>query len=441
MSRGEDPMGLGRWSYIILRGKGSKKIAIITAYNVSPSRGDTTANQQQTRLLSSYIRQNNLPISAHPHRQFILDLQSWIETLIQEGHEIILALDANETYNPEVPVPPHKLVHKLGQLTLDKHHDGKLATLVSTCGLKDPLAVQHPERPFPPSYFRGTNRIDFILVTPNLMGAVLCTGSLPLYSLMQGDHLPYYVDLDASTAFADSAYEIQRPVGRCLKLHDPRIVERYKDYLYEQISYHKILEKHEALKAISEAGKWTPEATALYQTLDGIITRVMITAERKAGTTYSTKYDWSPTLKALVQAHRFWKLKFKHSKGQAVATGTLQHTLDESNLSQEALQVTSQAKIIEGMRSTYQSMITHRKQHKELRASHSEQLAEAIVLHRSPNLHHESAQHIREELKLEVLKQISTRENIRRSYPEPPSTHGLKSCGYPRRQCQGPEPG
>jgi len=37
----------------------------------------------------------------NPHRQFILDLQAWLQNLIQEGHEIILALDANESYNPD----------------------------------------------------------------------------------------------------------------------------------------------------------------------------------------------------------------------------------------------------------------------------------------------------------------------------------------------------
>lgn len=191
MARGKDPLGLGRWSYVILRGKGYKKIAVITAYNVGPSRGDTMANQQQHILLSAHIRQHNLPVSPHSHRQFILDLQSWIEAIIKDGHEIILAMDANEAYNPDVNVTPHPLTHQSGKITLDKKHDGKLATLISTCGLKDPLAVQHHERPFPPSYFRGQNRIDYILVTPQLMSSVIRSGSLPFYSIFQGDHRPY----------------------------------------------------------------------------------------------------------------------------------------------------------------------------------------------------------------------------------------------------------
>ncbi len=129
------------------------------------------------------IREQNLPIAPHPQRQFILDLQAWIEHLIQTEHEIILALDANETYNPDEPGVVRPLTYQTGQLTTNKFHDGKLSTLIASFGLCDPLAKQHPDRPIPASYFRGTNRINYILVTPKLLETVQCSGSLPMYSL------------------------------------------------------------------------------------------------------------------------------------------------------------------------------------------------------------------------------------------------------------------
>jgi hypothetical protein len=46
-AKGEDPMGLGCWSYIMLNGTGNTKITIITAYNASPASGDGTFFQQQ----------------------------------------------------------------------------------------------------------------------------------------------------------------------------------------------------------------------------------------------------------------------------------------------------------------------------------------------------------------------------------------------------------
>ncbi len=35
LERSEDPLGLGRWSYLTLRGKGAVKITIVTAYNAT----------------------------------------------------------------------------------------------------------------------------------------------------------------------------------------------------------------------------------------------------------------------------------------------------------------------------------------------------------------------------------------------------------------------
>lgn len=41
VAKGEDPLGLGRWSYVTLRGKGETKITVVTAYNACQSSGDT----------------------------------------------------------------------------------------------------------------------------------------------------------------------------------------------------------------------------------------------------------------------------------------------------------------------------------------------------------------------------------------------------------------
>ncbi len=279
--------------------------------------------------------------------QFILDLQAWLESLIQTDHEIILALDANEPYNPDIPACHHPLLYDPSKLTLDKTHDGKLATLIATCGLKDPLAEQHPERPFPASYFRGKNRIDYILTTPRINSAVLRSGSLPYYSLFQGDHRPYYVDLDAAVAFADNAYEISRPHGRGLQLKDPRIVTKYTSTLYEQLSYHKIWDKEREFKQAANTQEWTSHHTEQYQRTDTIVTEVMLSAERKAGRQYSTRFDWSPTLKQAVQDYRFWKLKLKQTRCLKVSPSVLAKYHKEANLPEDVLsQVVTEAEAV-----------------------------------------------------------------------------------------------
>jgi hypothetical protein len=448
IGRGEDPHGLGRWSYVILRGRGTTQVVVITAYNVSQRyemvRGERTAYKQQHRILSQHIRDNNLPIAPHPRRQFILDLQSWIEHLIHTNHDIILAMDANESYNPDVPCTAKPLHYNQGQHTLDKSHDGKLATLIATCGLCDPLALQHPDRPFPPSYFRGKNRIDYILVSPRLKEAVMRTGSLPLYSLFQGDHRPYYIDFDAKIAFADNTYEISRPKGRGLQLKDPRVVSKYTDILHDQCLYHKVTEKISTLQTIATTSQWTDDLTETYQRTDQLDSEAMIHAERKAGRKYSTKFDWSPALAQAVQAYRFWKYKLKLYRGLHVSPTLLQHyqvtaALPEIHLSSFYPEST----IINEIRLAHRKMRTSQKDHKKLRESYLEQLAEAIVIHRSPSLDTNEATPIRMERVAKLLKQLLKRERNRRMCKrigntlDPNLSLGLSRIDIPDNRAKG----
>jgi hypothetical protein len=96
LHKGEDPYGLGRWSYMIMRGRGTMKLAVITGYRVcettASSAGVKTAFMQQHRALSDHFRTANTLTAPNPRRQFILDLQAWVENLIQTDHQIILAL-------------------------------------------------------------------------------------------------------------------------------------------------------------------------------------------------------------------------------------------------------------------------------------------------------------------------------------------------------------
>jgi len=172
LHKGGDPYGLGRWSYVTLRGKGSIKITVITAYNATPSPGDSTYHHQQLRVLSRFYREQNIPTPPNPRRQFMLDLQAWIESLQSEQHQIILCLDANETYDPDQEYLSHPLPFNPERLTVATAYNGKLSTLVTSCGLCLPLAQQHSTRPFPASHISGRNQIDFIFVSRSIQNAV-----------------------------------------------------------------------------------------------------------------------------------------------------------------------------------------------------------------------------------------------------------------------------
>jgi hypothetical protein len=102
LDKGEDPVGLGQWTYITLQGKGTKKVTVVTAYNASYTTGGTTNFCQQQRVLTNLHIHHKQVTEANPRKQFILDLQSWLEHQLTQNHEIILAMEANMTYDPDI---------------------------------------------------------------------------------------------------------------------------------------------------------------------------------------------------------------------------------------------------------------------------------------------------------------------------------------------------
>ena len=92
-------------------------------------------------------------------------------------------------------------------------------------------------------------------------------------------------------------------------------------------------------------------------------------------------------------------------------------------------------------------MTGHQKNHKQLRANHLESLAEAVVLHRSPNLSHDSMAGIKQERTEQYLKEIIQREKKRQAHQKinftlnPSQSSGLRSVDIPDASAKGPNLG
>jgi len=181
IEKGVDPFGLGRWSYIVLRGKDNHKILIITAYRVCrqtiQSVGVKTSTAQQYRQLSRTFRDADLTEDPIPRHQFIVDLQAWIEYKIENGHQIILSIDANEPFHGSEGSFT-RLHYTLDKPIPLKGHDGTIATLVKSCSLCDPLVHHQPDQPAPSTYDRGKDRIDFIFTSITLLPSIQRSGIL-----------------------------------------------------------------------------------------------------------------------------------------------------------------------------------------------------------------------------------------------------------------------
>ena len=92
---GKDPSGIGRWSYMVLKGKTGQELLVSTAYRVSqvsmPQHGEGTTYHQEHMIMSKTGNTN-----PNPRKQFILDMIKFIQDHQGRGREILLMLDANE---------------------------------------------------------------------------------------------------------------------------------------------------------------------------------------------------------------------------------------------------------------------------------------------------------------------------------------------------------
>ncbi len=309
----------------MLKGKSDINICEIIAYRVCNDKytGPKTAYQQQRRHLAALFRQTAKVLVPDPFKQFVLDLQSWITSIQQDGTHIILCLDNNEELLPNegqlvsLPVSTTPVVHKT--------HDGRMETLVRSVGLVDALRHQHPSATYPATYNRGKKRIDLILVSVSLLPAVKRSGILPYNSIFQGDHWPCYIDLDAAEAFGGQTASILPPCQRSLRMNDPRIVGAYLHTLTEQLDSHKIFDKVKILQQ-KEPHQWEDADYQTYEKLDAIITESMLHAERTVGACYTKTWEWSPVLLVAVYAKRFWRLTIKKSRGRFVSDELLTRT-------------------------------------------------------------------------------------------------------------------
>jgi len=217
---------------------------------------------------------------------------------------------------------------------------------------------------------------------------MLSSGSLPFYSIFDSDHHPYYNDTNSKLLFSDSAHDIAPKFHRLLWLQDPKITEKYRSLVHEQFQLHKVYDKLNDLKSHADNATWQQSHTEQYQVLDNVITDAMLYAEKQIGKQYSATFDWSPKLKEAVQVQRYWYLKLKQVKGLPVSPTGLDFHCTVGNIQVD--KEMSLPQVLHHLRSAKALLRTYQKEHKTLRASYLEDLAEAIFLHSTPSLSFDS---------------------------------------------------
>ena len=181
---------LGRFSWHKLLGKNGHSIVICTAYqpcNMAVTRrrqnsegveveelavGPSTVVAQQYSILAEHDR------LCHPRQAFMEDLRKNLLEWRQQGCDIILGGDFNESL---------------------REPNSALASLAEDFQLHDVYASLHGGSNAPATYNRGSRCIlDYIFMTERLVSQVKESGYLAFGDCIASDHRGQFVDLDTT---------------------------------------------------------------------------------------------------------------------------------------------------------------------------------------------------------------------------------------------------
>jgi hypothetical protein len=132
----------------------------------------------------------------------------------------------------------------------------------------------------------------------------------------------------------------------------------------------------------------------------------MLAAENDLSKRITTTYQWSPRLKQAVQRLRYWQLHLRQVRNQPFAVNQLLKYREEGNILDDEHSLTGEQDIQKARQAAYQNLKELQQQHQTLRDTYLEDLAEAIVLDRSPNLANPTLEAVKVERSEKQLKQL-----------------------------------
>jgi len=197
----------------------------------------------------------------NPRKQILNDMAELIRTKRLEGYRPIVMMDANGDYNRKT-----------------KRDEG-LGEFMNESGLAD----QYYDR-FPDSirtYMYGNSRLDYILMDPLLVPAVVSIGYLGSHDAEISDHVQGYVDFDTKKLFSGKINRPMNPDGREFRLEQTNRTVKFIDTFIPSAKEVKLKEKVMTLAANFIKHGRSVKNVAAYQKLDQIFTDLALGSAHK----------------------------------------------------------------------------------------------------------------------------------------------------------------
>jgi hypothetical protein len=275
--KGMDPAGLGHWSYMII-GSNRKKLVVITAYKSCKTTGLNTTWTQQWILLREQTQDPD------PIREFCQDLNNTLRKWKQTDHEIILLIDANE---------------EIGQ------KPGGLGEVMASNGLYDIMANQHYSETYPPTYARGTRRIDYIFGSDRIQTYCKSSGILPLHIGYPSNHRAIFIRIDLQAILSTEIHPIESSATRLIHSATPKEREKFLSEVHRHYESQNLYERLSKLWEVPTQ-EWNEKYEDEYNACDEQHITGMLASERK--TCREKFFAWSPTFSKAIENIAFWKI-------------------------------------------------------------------------------------------------------------------------------------
>jgi hypothetical protein len=189
-----------------------------------------------------------------PRREYQNGLRSFLESKINDDHEIVLCGDLNE---------------ELGSIA------GGMTQLASDLGLIDIHTRELGLDNEVPTYARGTKRLDYILMTEQIASHTTNCGVEPFNHRFYSDHRGIWVDLKLLGLFDRNLPPLARPQFRDIRSGRPKLVCKYVAELGKYLS---------SLDIPNRVSSLTNRDDSLAETLDDKIATDMKTAGKSCET-------------------------------------------------------------------------------------------------------------------------------------------------------------
>ena len=283
-----DPRAMGRWSAITIVGRIERRVTIFSVYRVCDQRFASTGIK--TAFRQQFLMAADLAIYPNEPRKLLLkDLGNTTSNFRDQGHEIIILMDANESFT---------------------RHNSAIAIWTNQMELLDPITLRHGLDGQPSRVDTGSARIGFILTSRNLTPYIRGAGILSKYHFVDSDHQALFMDIDLDSYLQGIPTDVITQSHRGITSDNPKAVRQYQKHLTQALDNSTIEAQLQVLLQIRDReNEFTDAHRHMANEIDRTSTNMKLAAE--ADCRHTHKSPWSPLLECLRSEVLYWNLWFR----------------------------------------------------------------------------------------------------------------------------------